>query len=804
MKNNLAVFINCLIENPSFDSQTKETLTSKPENFGSVCDLSEGFFKSVLKSGVVDFIVSQARAKERVKVQKALSGKKADKVLGIPKLEDANWAGTKNSSECLLILTEGDSAKALAMSGLDIVGRDKYGVFPLRGKLLNVRDASTAVLKNNVEIQAIVKILGLKFDCDYDSVDSLRYGGILIMADQDHDGSHIKGLIINFIHFFWPSLIKLNKFMKEFITPVIKAGKQGENQTSFFTLADFRTWLGEQPNPARLSIKYYKGLGTSTSKEAREYFSNLSKHVISFKYQGASDDTAIDLAFSKTKADDRKKWIEEFGLNETVDHSIKSLPYAEFVNKELVQYSLASNARAIPSVIDGLKPGQRKIIYGCFKRHLKSEIKVAQLCGYVAEHSAYHHGEESLSMTIIGLAQDYVGSNNINLLEPIGQFGTRSMGGKDAASPRYIFTKLNVLTRYLFPESDDNILKYLEDDGMSIEPEYYVPILPLVLVNGAAGIGMGWSTFVPCYNPLDLIANVKRLMNEQEPESILPWYYGFQGQIELDSSSPAVYNMYGTYKILDSETAEITELPVGVWTSNYKEFLETMMQGETKDRKIGDLKELHFRGGVKFRIGFKNDALDSLRENFEKKMKLHNTMSVRNMVLFDSEGKIKKYETAVEIIKEFYPVRLRFYELRKAHILKYLEVELRILENKTRFIDSLLDKAIDINNKKKNEIEELLQDNGFERFPTEKDSLVQDDDDGTTKNYNYLLSLRLWTLTYEKVLQLREQKRRKKEEFDAMFNSTAKELWLRDLDAFEEEYKRVVRLGSDIDNQEKR
>lgn len=220
---------------------------TKPSAFGSDYELSEKFIKDVMKSGVLDFVVSQAKAKEKVKVQKALSGKKASKLYGIPKLEDANSAGTKDSADCLLILTEGDSAKALAMAGLDVVGRDHYGVFPLRGKLLNVRDASLSTLKNNVEIQAIVKIMGLHFDRTYDDVSSLRYGGILIMADQDHDGSHIKGLIINFIHHFWPSLLHLNKFLKEFVTPVIKATKLGESPLSFFTIQDYRNWESSLP-----------------------------------------------------------------------------------------------------------------------------------------------------------------------------------------------------------------------------------------------------------------------------------------------------------------------------------------------------------------------------------------------------------------------------------------------------------------------------------------------------------------------------------------------------------------------------
>ena len=107
----------------------------------------------------------------------------------------------------------------------------------------------------------------------------------------------------------------------------------------------------------------------------------------------------------------------------------------------------------------------------------------------MSEHSAYHHGEQSIASTIIGMAQDFVGSNNINLLLPNGQFGTPHQGGKDHASARYIYTRLSPITRFLFPKDDDILLDYLNEDGQSIEPTWYVPIIPMVLVNGSEGIG---------------------------------------------------------------------------------------------------------------------------------------------------------------------------------------------------------------------------------------------------------------------------------------------------------------------------
>jgi len=173
------------------------------------------------------------------------------------------------------------------------------------------------------------------------------------------------------------------------------------------------------------------------------------------------------------------------------------------------------------------------VLFACFKRKLKNEIKVAQLSGYVAEHSAYHHGEVSLQQTIVSMAQHFVGANNISLLLPIGQFGTRIMGGKDSASARYIFTSLSPVTRTIFHEADDAVLTYLEEEGQSIEPNYYLPIIPMSLVNGAEGIGTGWSTFIPQHDPRQIVRNIRNLMQGKELETMHPWYKGFMGTIEL-------------------------------------------------------------------------------------------------------------------------------------------------------------------------------------------------------------------------------------------------------------------------------
>ena len=221
---------------------------------------------------------------------------------------------------------------------------------------------------------------------------------------------------------------------------------------------------------------------------------------------------AMELAFDKKRADDRKIWLKSYDRNNIIEQTHKKVLYSEFINKDLIHFSDYDNKRSIPCICDGLKPSLRKIIYSCFKRNLKKEIKVSQLAGYVSENSNYHHGEASLYESIIGLAQNYVGSNNVELLEPIGQFGTRLVGGQDSGAPRYIFTKLAQLTSLLFNPQDNPLLEYNNDDGDKVEPLWYIPILPLILINGTNGIGTGFSSKIPSHNPINIIDNLIRII----------------------------------------------------------------------------------------------------------------------------------------------------------------------------------------------------------------------------------------------------------------------------------------------------
>lgn len=860
VRNHIWIFIKCLIENPAFDSQTKETLTTKQSKFGSRCELSEDFLTQVVSCGVIDLILMAALAKSKVDLGKRLKANtgRVNRLTGVPKLEDANDAGGRNSAECTLILTEGDSAKALAVAGLSVVGRDKYGVFPLRGKVLNVRDATLKQMMANEEIQNLIKILGLDLNKEYDEErKGLRYGSIMIMADQDHDGSHIKGLLINLIHAWWPSLAKMPNFMKEFFTPIVKATR-GKQQVVFYTMPEYEAWKRETDNGKGFKIKYYKGLGTSTPKEAKEYFSKLETHRLTYRYEGPQDDKAIDLAFNKKRADDRKGWINSYEEGSLVDHSQSEVTYSDFVNKELVLFSKANVARAIPSIVDGFKPSQRKVLFGCFKRKLKNDVKVAQLVGYVSEHAAYHHGESSLSETIVGMAQDFVGSNNVNLLVPQGQFGTRLQGGKDSASARYIYTRLAPVTRAIFHESDDHVLDYLNEEGLSIEPRWYCPVIPMVLVNGAEGIGTGWSTSIPNFDPKEIIENLRCHIRGEEMQDMKPWYRGFNGRIEwARGEEGARCECVGTVLMDEAEEtskAEIIELPVKKWTQDYREFLEENLPKADKKkdgtRLLEDYQEHHTEKTVHFVLELSPEGVrQASQKSLEKALKLRTSISLSNMILFDRDGKIRKYESAKEILEDFAQLRLEMYGKRRSFILSRLERECATLTAKARFVNMVIKGELVIKKRKIQDLAHDLRKKGFvavrempgcaasgngargqrreagedpeaegdgddaegEEGGEDAEEAQEADEGGSSaslaaarkkaiQDFEYLLGMPISTLTAEKVAELNKQKEIKAAEFEVLKGKQPKDLWLEDL----AELERALDLRDEAEREEEK
>lgn len=767
----LNIVLKTSIINPSFNSQSKEELMTPFTKFGFECNISDSFWKEVKNSD----IIYNLKIIVNLSIQKQLSkfeGTKKNKIKGIPKLEDANLAGTKKSVNCTLILTEGDSAKATAISGISAInnGRDFYGVYPLRGKLLNVREASISQINSNQEIIDIKKILGLKNGIVYNhsNINELRYNSILLMMDADEDGTHIKGLIINFFNYFYKSLLQIDGFLKVLVTPVVKVFLIN-NTLSFSNLRTYKNWVNDHKELS-YKIKYYKGLGTSSALEAKEYFKCIDKNVIDIIDNNCNND--IILAFAKNKANERKNWL--FNYNSTNILNIEpptKITIKDFIHRELIHFSNYDNIRSIPLLADGFKPSQRKVLYACFTKNLKNEIKVAQFASYVAESTSYHHGEQSLIGTIINMSQNFIGSNNLNLLVPIGQFGTRLLGGKDHASGRYIFTYLNDIVNKIFIKDDIDLLEFNDDDGQKIEPKFFIPIIPVILINGSEGIGTGFSTFIPNYNLKDVVTWFKNKLNNIKNNELTPKYNNFKGKIfKFDDTT---YISSGICHIKKDKII-ITELPLKLWTSNYKEILEDMIINNLIKSYINyssDI-EVHFEikvNNIEYFINLENMVdLDNLN-CLLKKLKLYKTIKLSNMTLYNEHIKIKTYTSSLEICEEFYKFRLPYYDKRKLLLIENIKKELIICYNQINFIN-LVKINNSIFNLEEKELIKLLDKNKFIKY---------------NDNYNYLINMSFKQLSISNSANISNKIKLLESNKIDIENKTSKDLWLNDLNKIE-------------------
>lgn len=750
VRDNLAVFVTAMIENPSFTSQTKETLTTKQSAFGSSPKLSDDTLKKIVsKLNLVSTIVEAQSAKD-AKDNSKTDGKKQSRITGIPKLDDAVHAGTKDSAKCTLILTEGDSAKAMALSGLSQEQRKTFGVYPLKGKVLNVKDTSDSKVEQTKEIAELKKIIGLTSGKKYTDVKDLRYGSIMIMTDQDLDGSHIRGLLINLFHELWHELIAIPGFLTYMSTPIVKAtkgrgGAKGDVENRvFYSQYEYEQWR-EAEGKNGWKVKYYKGLGTSTRDEAKDYFAKVN--AVKFEYTPEAD-PAIDLAFNKQRADDRKEWLKGYDHTALVPAGNR-VPYADFVHKDLIHFSYYNLERSIPSVMDGLKTSQRKILFAAFKRNLSAEIRVAQFAGYVSEHTGYHHGEASLNETIVGMAQTFMGSNNVPWLVPQGQFGTRIQGGKDAASPRYIHTYLQPRVRKLLPPDDFAVLKYRDDDGLPVEPEWYAPVLPMLLVNGARGIGTGYSTNIPPCSPMVLKRMLTAYLRGEgnlTDEPLQPYFEGFKGHYTPDS-------VVGTYKKTGDEYT-VSELPPGTWTADYREWLEK----ELAEGRIKDFSDTSTDQDICIHIKGIEEA--ALVKSLTTKVK------TTNMHAFNAKGVIAKYATLNDILVEYAEVREALYETRRLHQIAALEKEVPYHEDIVRFIENqCLDKPVpDLRRKSKTECETLLTEQKY-------------------THHAEILRLPVSSFTSEVMAKHRADRESVLNRLELLRGTTARALWLADLES---------------------
>jgi DNA topoisomerase II len=753
------LFVFASIDKPTFDSQSKTRLNGPAVK----AELKDANLKKIMKWSFIKKIEDALKLKEMLTLKKTTERKKgSNRVEG---LDDAKYAG-KKPDQCYLIITEGASAKTYVVQGMKYgiqgkMGRDWIGVMPIRGKFLNTRNANPTQLGKNKEVVALIQALGLQYGLDYtleENKKKLRYHRFVCATDSDVDGFHITGLLYNFFHSLFPTVLQIPGFFNFMRVPIVKINLGKNKEINFFYQEQARDYI-EKNKVKKDNIKYYKGLGTANNEDVKKDF---GRRIVQVNLDEKADKTIVHI-FDKEHAEYRKKWLTNFkprvDYPEIKDYSIENESITDFLNLELINFSIDDCKRSIPSLADGLKESYRKVLHAAFKRNLSYKgktLKVAQFAGYVAEHTNYHHGEMNLFETITKMAQRFVGSNNIPLLFNDGQFGSRlgSSGGgvgKDAANGRYIFTKLDQFTRLIFRPEDDDYLVNLEDDGDIVEKEQYLPIIPMVLVNPTtAGIGTGWSCNIPAYNPTVLIEWIRIWLSKRststpidiEYPQLVPYYKGFKGTVVANGSTVTTFGVVAKTK---NGHYRITEIPIGrkmFSIERYKEKLEDLKEKGIIKSIVSDD---HTDEVVDFTV-----SCDKVPEH--KDLELVDTLSTNNMVLFNTKGKLVKYNTVEDILEEYCTERLAFYTIRKNGEIKKMEHHISVLENKIHFISDIITNKINFQRMSDDDLGQYLITNKF--------SKVDD-------SYEYLLSIQARTMTKTKVESLKEQHEKAIKELEA-------------------------------------
>lgn len=730
----ISMILSCRLPDPKFKSQTKTSLASPTPKI----EISERAMNCVMKWNLINRLYAALAAKEDRNLAKT-DGKKKRHIF-VDKGQDANESGGPNSFNCTLIIVEGMSAMGYAECLISCMpqGRDYVGVCPIKGKMRNVRNATPQQIAENSEITRLKKMTGLREGVDYrteEGLKTLRYGYICLMTDADHDGNHIKGLALNWIECRHPTLLMAGRVIS-YETPYLRVTK-GTQMHKFYTVGEYEVWKQHQPDWETWKTKYYKGLATSKNQTVKEDY--ITKRMQLFHYDEKAPE-ALRLAFDEKLVPLRKEWIRQYNpVHTAVVDPVKSI--SRFINEDFIQYAVINVHRSIPSLMDGLKESQRKLLWAAMVRWASSspdllivkkpeELKVSQFANYAAEKTNYHHGEVSLSGTTILMGQRYPSSNNMPYFVDDGQFGSRAHDGDDSGDPRYLFTYPEWWINYIYPKADLPLLVKVIDEG-EVEPVVLLPIIPMALVNGTKGIGTGHSTFMPNHNPMDIVAWIRAKIQGQTLPAVWPWYRGFQGTLEVKQRgekltmeavaqaeateaaeealitpeavpetptiAPTVPTKArlslitkGVFNINEQGNVVVTELPIERSSQAYRDWLKTLI--ETK--KITTFRDQAIQDVIYFEIvGFQNPTHQNL--------KLQRSFGMTNMVLLDAERRPVKYDTAIDILEAFYTQRLPYYEARRRYIMAEIERQIARKQAQARFIQAVISGELVVMRQKK-------------------------------------------------------------------------------------------------------
>lgn len=434
----------------------------------------------------------------------------------------------------------------------------------------------------------------------------------------------------------------------------------------------------------------------------------------------------------------------------------KNIQISEFLNNQYRDYSFyVIESRAIPSLIDGFKNAQRKIIY-VGEKHLKTvSNKVATLAGKVISDAQYHHGNVSCEDAIINMAQDF--KNNLSLFEKIGQFG--SLKSPIASASRYISVKLANTFNLVY--KDDELLEYKIEEGQNIEPKYYLPIIPMVLINGGSGIAVGFSTNILNRDVKQVIKDCISYLKGTKISSLKPYIDTFSGTFINDKDNHKKWYISGKFILENTSTIRITELPPSMTYEKFEEYLDNLIE----KKEITNW-ENHGKGKIDYIIKFTREKLASLNNTEIDKLLKLTDQTTEIFTVLDEFGKLKIFESAEEILKYFVDFRLTYYQKRKDFQLNKIKLEIIKLDNRSKFIKGVIDEKILINNKKKEEIIKHIEALNIDK--------IED-------SFDYLLTMPIYSLTKEKYDEIKNQIKEKKEEEKKIRASVPKDIYLEEL-----------------------
>lgn len=699
--------------------------------------------------------------------------------------EDANWVlQGKRNAECELHIVEGESAEAYDSKLLNFVpgGRDRIGTLTLRGKPMNVYKATDENIRENKELCELTRRLALKIGTDYAIAANrkkLRYGKVVFMADSDIDGAHIKALLLGFFNKLYPGLLSCGDFVVDYLTP-LSVGIKGSRVVKFYYDRQFQHWLGSN-DPKGWSFNYYKGLGRSKKEDVeRDY---IDKHEIAFEYD-ATADSRIRLAVDGEDVEMRKAWMSKWDPVNVSPYLERSITITQFVDDRIRHYSWETLARNMPR-FDGFTDVARKIAYGAehtWGRRMTSKklVKVTDFAGSVGTLTQYHHGD-SIQHSVINMAQTHSGSNNVPYLQGEGTFGTPYKGGKHAAQPRYLEVTGNPLMAYYFRPEDDCIREHNYEENDKVEPVQMHCILPFCLINGVVAVCTGWSSFIPCHHPREVMAAfVKRLKGVPftDPE---PWYRDYQGEVYMDGN---VMVSRGKAALLagDKSDFEVTCLPVGVWGNTYREgFLEReLFAGNIPtpaESRCTD-SETYFR--VRGMVLEKDDG-GVAKGLTEERIGIVSRKTINGYTILDNDGKPVTFHSIRELMEAFYVSRLPVYERRKQAMILADKAVLGKLRERLDYISAYMEKRFDFRDRAGEALSRSRVIAIIERLGLNAGFYV--DRPGYSKVKTYDLNKEGFEET-ERDIVATERK------IEEMLKREVKEMWLSDLSDLEKEYEK--------------